>query len=161
MCEIFKDIKNYEDLYEISNLGRIRNKITGKILKPSIKNGYYYLILCKDKIQKHHYIHRLVASTFIPNPNNYSQVNHIDENKLNNNVDTLEWCTSKYNTNYSVHKRSNPVNQFSLDGRLLNTYKSTQEASRQTGISQGNIVQCCLGNPKYSHAGNFIWKYVN
>lgn len=161
MCEIFKDIDNYEDLYEISNQGRVRNKITGKILKPNIKNGYYYLILCKDEIHKHHYIHRLVASAFIPNPNNFSQVNHIDENKLNNNVDNLEWCTSQYNTNYSIHKRSKPVNQFSLDSRLLNTYKSTQEASRQTGINQGNIVQCCLGNPKYSHTGNFIWKYVN
>lgn len=155
MNEIFKDIKNYEDLYEVSDTGLVRNKVSGKILKPGRNSrGYLLVNLYKDGICKSKSIHRLVAETFIPNPNHYPQVNHIDENKTNNNVDNLEWCTRQYNIDYS---QSKPVCQYALDGRLLNTYKSVCEASRQTGISQGDISNCCLG--RYKSAGGFIWKF--
>jgi hypothetical protein len=108
MQETWKDIKNYEGLYQISTLGRIKSfprKGTyknAKILKPYKDGGnYYYVIgLHKNGKRKYKAIHRLVAETFIPNPNNYPLVNHKDENKLNNCVDNLEWCTHKYNSNY-------------------------------------------------------------
>lgn len=156
MNENYKDIKDYEDLYEVSDTGLVRNKVSGKILKPGTdgRKGYLQVDLHKDGIRKTYRIHRLVANAFIPNPLNLPQVNHIDENKTNNNVENLEWCSAQYNTEYSKAK---PVNQFSLDGRLLNTYKSTMEASRQTGISQGDISDCCRN--KRGRAGNFIWKY--
>ena len=155
MCEVFKPIEGYEDLYEVSNEGRVRNKTTGRILKPFSAKGYLKVNLCKDGISKFKSIHRLVANAFIPNPLNLPEVNHIDENKLNNNVDNLEWCSRQYNIDYSVSK---PVNQYALDGRLLNTYKSTMEAERQTGVPHQNICNCCLG--KRLSAGDFIWKFV-
>lgn len=155
MNEIYKDIKDYEDLYEVSDTGLVRNKVSGKILKPSKdKYGYLYINLWKKGKYKTYRIHRLVARAFIPNPLNLPQVNHIDENKFNNNVDNLEWCDCQYNIDYSVSK---PVCQYSLDGTLLNIYKSACEASRQTGVNRQNICQCCLGKTK--SAGNFIWKY--
>ena len=111
MEEIWRDIKNYEGLYQISNLGRVKrlrfinrhlNFEKEKILKPYKDGGNYYFVigLHKDGKRKYKAIHRLVAETFIPNPNNYPVVNHKDENKLNNRIDNLEWCTHKYNSNY-------------------------------------------------------------
>lgn len=155
MKENYKNIVGYEDLYEVSDTGLVRNKATGKILKPLKNNrGYLHVRLYKDGIGKFKLVHRLVAEAFLPNPLNLSEVNHIDENKLNNNVDNVEWCSRQYNIDYS---QSKSVCQYSLDGRLLNIYKSAYEAERQTGINQGNICKCCLGKIKSS--GNFIWKY--
>ena len=92
--EVFKDVKGYEGYYEISNLGRVRStSYKGvKILKPFItKKGYLNVIFCVKRKTEHKLIHRLVAEAFIPNVNNYSTVNHKDENKLNNCVENLEW----------------------------------------------------------------------
>lgn len=156
MCKIYKPIEGYEDLYEVSDEGNVRNKTTGRLLKPGRTNrGYLFVNLCKDGISKFKTIHRLVALAFLPNPNNYQQINHKDKNRSNNNVDNLEWCTNQYNVDYSISK---PVNQYALDGRLLNTYKSTSEAERQTGVPHQNICYCCLG--KRLSAGGFIWKFV-
>ena len=88
MEEIFKDVKGYEGYYEVSNLGRVRStsyKGT-RILKPSLKSRYKIVVFCINQIKVHKLVHRLVAEAFIPNPNNYLIVNHIDENKINNNV---------------------------------------------------------------------------
>lgn len=108
--EIWRSIDGYEGLYEVSNTGLIRsldrfvgnrNRIKGKILSIRIeKDGYCSVALSKDGKIKRYKIHRLVAQAFIPNPEGLPQVNHKDENKTNNNVDNLEWCTSKYNINY-------------------------------------------------------------
>lgn len=117
MEEIWKDIKEFEGKYQISNLGKVKSidrKILqfngfnntyklykGKILKPYISNRGYLKVILYDKQKKRTVnIHRLVAETFIPNPDNLSQVNHIDENKQNNYVNNLEWCDSSYNINY-------------------------------------------------------------
>ena len=117
MKEIWKDIENFEGLYQVSNLGndrsldRIKNQFNGyyysnriykgKILKPAIsKNGYLRVLLQANGIKKNCCIHRLVAETFIPNIDNLPIINHKDENKLNNQVDNLEWCTQSYNINY-------------------------------------------------------------
>jgi hypothetical protein len=117
MEEVWKDIEGYEGLYQVSNLGKVKSIdryikqyngynysiriYRGKILKSNIGNrGYLKVVLHKQRKAKTYNVHRLVAETFILNPNNYSQVNHKDENKLNNCVDNLEWCTSKYNINF-------------------------------------------------------------
>ena len=108
MEEIWKDIPNYEGLYQISNLGRVKSfprKGTHtkkeRILKFAKSNKNYLIaMLTKHNKRKAKSVHRLVAEAFIPNPNNFPQVNHKDENRHNNCVDNLEWCTNHYNCNY-------------------------------------------------------------
>lgn len=113
MKEIWKSINGFEGLYEVSNFGNVRSVDRlvnhhkggkslrkGKILNPSIGNGYYGVILSKEGHIKRMAIHRLVAEAFIPNPNNLPQINHKDEDKLNNIYTNLEWCDCKYNINY-------------------------------------------------------------
>ena len=96
--EYWKDIKGYEGLYQVSNLGRIRKE--NKIISPWTQLGYKIVVLWKNKKCKKFRVHRLVAEAFILNPNNYTQVNHKDEDKSNNSVENLEWCTQKYNNSY-------------------------------------------------------------
>lgn len=115
--EIWKDIEGYEGLYQVSNKGRVKSlnyKRTGKegILSSSpTSSGYLIVNLCKNKKQKPFYIHRLVAKAFLPNPNNLPQVNHKDENKENNTVYNLEWCTAKYNNNYGTHNERSSISR--------------------------------------------------
>lgn len=100
--EIWKDIKGYEGIYQVSTYGRIKNS-SGKVLKQTIAKGYYYISLNKNHKASTKSVHRIVALTFLPN--GYSkkkEVNHIDENKLNNKLNNLEWCTHKYNMNYGT-----------------------------------------------------------
>ena len=106
--EIWKDIKGYEGLYQVSNMGRIKSLGNNKTrkekilsLKPS-NNGYIKVYLCKNGKQKPFSVHRLVAQAFLPNPDNLPEVNHIDENKENNHVKNLEWCDRKYNMTYGT-----------------------------------------------------------
>lgn len=104
MEEIFRPIKNYENFYEISNLGTVRStSYKGvRILKPSkTKKGYLNVVLCVNQIKTHKLIHRLVAESFLENPNNYETVNHKDEDKLNNCVSNLEWLSTEDNNRYS------------------------------------------------------------
>ena len=109
--EEWKDIKGYEGIYQISNKGRVKSlnyKRTGKekILKlSSDTNGYKKITLFKNSKRKTYSIHKLVAEAFLPNPDNLPVVNHKDENKLNNNVENLEWCTQEYNVKYSLSKK--------------------------------------------------------
>lgn len=107
---VWKDIKGYEGLYKISNYGEVlrlksydsRNHLrNARILKQRLnEDGYLQLGLHKDGKEKKFLVHRLVAETFLSNPNNYLEVNHIDENKQNNSISNLEWCSRKYNVNY-------------------------------------------------------------
>ena len=104
--EVWKAIKDYEDCYKISTAGRITGIKYHKILKYYIRpDGYATVILCKNNKKKLYRVHRLVAETFIPNPKKLSEVNHKDENKLNNHIDNLEWCTSQYNKNYGTRNQ--------------------------------------------------------
>ena len=169
--EEWRDILGYEGLYEVSDQGRVRSLnygCTGRIqlLKPAMNTqGYLFVILYKDGKRKECTVHRLVAQAFLTNAENLPQVNHIDENKQNNCVSNLEWCTCKYNINHetrtarvAVAKRK-PVQQFNKDGVLVAVYPSTCEAERATGVHQGDICRCCK---KQRHtAGGFIWQYKN
>ena len=105
MIEDWKDIPGYEGLYVVSNNGRVMNVRSGRILKEHItKFGYKRIGIYKNGVCRMHFVHRLVAEAFIPNPDNLPQVNHKNEDKINNNVDNLEWCDSKYNMNYGTRK---------------------------------------------------------
>ena len=163
--EYWKPVVGYEGHYQISNFGRVKSIKFGKeiILKQhKDKFGYLYVDLYKNNIKKKYKVHRLVAEAFLPNPYNLLQVNHRDENKLNNNVDNLEWCTNEYNINYGTRtervskKLSKPVLQFTLDGEFIREWASAMECKRN-GYNQGDVTLCCQGKRK-THNG-FIWKY--
>ena len=166
MEEIWKDIKGYEGLYQVSNLGRVKSKererTKGGILKPSIVRNYYRVILCKNGKTKSYAVHRLVAETFIPNINNYEVVNHKDENKLNNSESNLEWCTQLYNIKYTLSKHKKvygqkTVSQIALTGEIIRTFTNVNEFSRKNGFNESSIIKCCRGKRK-THKG-FMWKY--
>lgn len=167
MSEIWKDIIGFEGHYQVSNKGKIRSIKNNKIkeLKPykEIKRcGYLsvYLRLPGQKFTKK--VHRLVAEAFIPNPNGFPEVNHIDENKENNCVENLEWCTGEYNLCYGTRlKRISESNkmkvaQYSLNGKLLEIFNSQGEAAEKTNSTQGGISDCIRGRIK-THNG-YIWK---
>ena len=156
MEEIWKPIKGYED-YQVSNLGRIKSLKNGKekIMTPGVlRKGYLGINLCKNGIQKPFKIHRLIAETFLDNPDNLPQVNHKDENKQNNRVDNLEWCDNTYNIRYSWSK---PVGCYK-DGQLIKTYEAIQDAI-QDGFQKSAICRCCKGKKKQYYG--LEWAYIN
>ena len=166
--EIWKDIENYEGLYQVSNLGRIkslhkRHHQEEHIIIQKIKRGYYQVGLTKNGKRKWHQVHRLIAQAFIPNPNNFPQVNHKDENKLNNSIENLEFCTASYNNTYGTRiqrvaeKTSKKIIQYDLNNNFIKEYKSITEAGKENNLDISSIVKCCKG--KYKTYKNFIWKY--
>lgn len=167
MEEIWKDIKGYEDLYQISNMGNVRSlnySRTGKteILRPGSDRGYLCVGLCKNGKAKTYRVHRLVAQAFIPNPDELPCINHIDEDKTNNRVENLEWCDHAYNNNYGTrNERVGPNRGKSiLCVETGEVYSSQQEAARRTGISQSHISAVCCKKPKRKTAGGFHWEFV-
>lgn len=169
--EIWKPVKDYEGLYEVSNLGRVKslnykNSNKEKILKQGLTaKNYCQISLCKNKEIKHLYIHRLVAQAFIPNPNNLLLINHKDENPLNNIVSNLEWCDKKYNNNYGNCKEKHslkvsiPIKQFDLNGNYIKTWNSMKDAQESLKVSRGNICLCCKGIR--NKTGGYKWGYAN
>ena len=171
--ELWKDVQGYEGSYQVSSFGRVRSldridfvgrQLKGAIMKPNImKSGYHLVGLRRGNIQNKLYIHRLVALAFIDNPYNLLEINHLDEDKSNNNHTNLEWCSRKYNMNYGTGAKRGGINsskevyQYSLDNKLIRKYKSATEASKQTGFNLGNICSCCRGDLKTSKG--FVWKY--
>lgn len=172
--EIWKAIEGYEGRYEVSNYGRVKSlnyHRTGKekVLKPAIdSNGYWRVGLYKNSKRKFFSVHRLVAEAFLPNPQNLPEVNHKDENKANNRVENLEWCTAKYNSNYGTHiqrvikkttngKLSKKVLQLDLQGNLIKEWASAHEVERKLGMYNTCINACCKGKIKTAYG--FIWKY--
>lgn len=157
MREIWKDIKGYEGLYQVSNLGNVKSltrqikclnskyrTINGKVLKAlQMNNNYLFVNLWKNNVIKRALIHRLVAEAFIPNPNNELEVNHIDGNKHNNCVNNLEWCNRSYNT--------------------LHSYKIGLREKQKDKIRQNNILNKSKPVLQYDLQGNFIkeWKSVS
>lgn len=159
--EDYIDVQNYIGYYKINKQGNvysIKNKI---ILKYYLtEDGYHSIILNKDKKGKGYFVHRLIALHFIrENDKSKRFINHKDGNKNNNTIDNLEWCTQSENAKHSVelHNIKVSVIQKTLEGKILNTYKSIIEASDLTKIDGTNISRVCSGQRKT--AGNFIWCY--
>lgn len=171
MQEIWKDIKGYEGKYQVSNLGRVKSLNAyghnlEKIMNcPKHHSGYLITIFKVNNKNKTFNVHRLVAETFIPNPDKLPQVNHKDENKLNNCVDNLEWCTRQYNCNYGTRNDriskngSKTVNQYDLNGKFIKTWKSITEISKTLNINTGNLSMACNGKYKTTHG--YIWKFAS
>ena len=158
MNEIWVNIPHYKD-YQVSNYGNVRHITNKKIHYYKLHKdtrGYIQVPIKKNKKMKMFLVHRLVAEAFIPNPNNYKEINHIDEDKTNNNVDNLQWCDRQYNNDYSLSK---PVLQFDKKKLKIAEYKSISEASRQTGINLTQISRCCRNKAKM--ANGYIWRFKN
>ena len=176
-------IKDYPD-YLIYRDGRVWSKKTNKYLKHGTTQlGYKNIELFNDKGHKRKAIHRLVAEAYIPNPNNYPQINHKDENPANNDVSNLEWCTAYYNMHYGEgaktrHKKIDyskpvykeiayknsmalrrPLLMYTKDFVLVSEFESGAEASRQTGIYITNITRAA--KKEHLKAGGYYWRYKN
>ena len=139
--EIWKPIPSYETLYEISNNGVVKSLRTGAVKCSSNNGKYKQVTLTKNGTSKTYKVHRLVAQAFIPNPNNYPQINHIDGNKKNNNAENLEWCTNSVN---QIHAYSHNLNQGSRGkGTIIGVtypngnyieYSSLKKAAQALGV---------------------------
>lgn len=167
--EFWDDIPGYEGLYQASTYGRIksipRNGTKGCIIKQVItSNGYYRTKLSKNNVTKNHFVHRLIAITFIPNYNNKETINHKDENKLSNLVSNLEWLSLKENINYGTHNKrtalgeSLPVIQLDYNGNIIKKYTSITDVYNLNGYHISNICSCCRGKIKTAYG--YIWKYA-
>lgn len=186
--EIWKSIEGYEGLYEVSNLGNVRslnycgrNEI--KTLKQGkTKDGYPQVNLSKEGKQKTFRVNRLVAQAFLPNPNNLPQVNHKDEDKTNNTVENIEYCDSKFNTNYGTrnerirqkligenspmfgkfgkeHYSSKPINQYTKDGDFVKRWDCAATINRELGLSIAHISSCAHGR-RNTHGG-YVWRFAS
>lgn len=176
--EVWKPIKGYEGIYEVSNFGRIRNIHFGwdrKIYKSKL--GYHSVVLCKENKIKRFAVHRLVYQAFVGEIPEKHVIHHIDHNPSNNHLDNLQLMSgfehnsmhkkgniipAKYNqTKEAIEKRkkkvSKPTAQLSFDGKIIKVYPSTIEASRQTNVDRADICRCCKGKKKT--AGGYKWKY--
>lgn len=176
--EKWKAIEGYEGLYEVSSMGRIKSlsrivkdnmgrdkHFPDRILVPSLSHGYPSVFLTKDFKHKRYSVHRLVAKAFIPNPYHFEIINHKDENKENNCVENLEWCSSLYNHIYGTcqirkgEKLRKPVAQYTLDGVLVKVYQSAREAAFINSFHDGAIKNCCSNKQKTSYG--FLWKNIS
>jgi hypothetical protein len=187
--EIWKDIDGFVGKFQVSNLGNIKglrrtatnyqgvvSNIPERILKLQLtNNGYCHIALNDRENTRQRLVHRLVAEAFIPNPENKSEVNHIDGDKTNNVVENLEWATASENQTHSYrvlkrkrttpmkgklgkeHHTSIPVCQYNPQGEFIAEWAGAAEAARYTNCSNVGINYCCKGKLKTS--GGFIWRY--
>ncbi len=155
------DIKGYEGKYAITSCGKVWSYKRKKFLKP-IRNhkGYERVSLSTNKAGKNFPIHKLVATAYIPNPNNFPQINHKDENKENNSVNNLEWCTNKYNSNYGTRniRMARAKWRKVLCIELNRIFDSEKQAEAELKIGVSRISECCSGKNKT--AVGYHWKYV-
>lgn len=183
MIEIWKNVPEFEGLYEVSNKGRVRSvdrvimrsngyplPLCGKILPQYEKYGNSEIPRLQVNLSKEgkcysKTVSRLVAKAFIPNPDNLPQVNHKDENPSNNYVDNLEWCTCEYNHNYGtrnkrhVQRLKKQVDMFDINNNFIKRYNSIQEAAADIDGDPSSITKVCKG--KYQNHKNYIFKYVS
>lgn len=173
--EIWKDIEGYEGLYQVSNMGRVKSlerivkRDKGRwgtptpyvkremIMTPMVCSGYHYVYLCNEGVNKKFAVHRLVASAFLPNPDNFPNVNHKNEIKTDNRLENLEWCTTRYNLNYGTHNK-----------RVSETLKKNGSVAGKNNprarkvICEG-VVYDCIKNcgEKYGINGCSLSGYLN
>lgn len=166
LSEEWRDIRGYEGRYKVSNLGRVKSLKRSIILKERSNGRYLIVDLQYNRIIKKCYIHRLVAQAFIPNPSDLPCINHKDENKLNNTVENLEWCSYSYNNAYSntsikgAKAVMRSIVQLTLDEhRYIKTFESIREAERELHIPNSTISACLVGRLK--HAGGYYWMYLD
>lgn len=174
MEENWKDAVGHEGVYKVSDQGRVmslsyRHSGKPKILKQILTRNY--LTIHRRSFGSRIPVHIMVAKAFVPNPHNYTCVNHINEDKTDNRACNLEWCDCKYNNTYGsrLAKMANTrrnrkikthfgdIYQYSISGEYIAHYKSTVEASMATGIERSCINKCALGQQKT--AGGYVWKY--
>lgn len=172
MNEVWKDIKGFENLYQVSNTGKVRTLIHNKIMKPDVYNGYERVTLYSPFRKRRSFVHRLVAEAFVPNPENKPIIDHIDTNPFNNNADNIKWCSQKENINnpISLNKRHKPHSKewnenirkgqekkpiFCVELGIV--FNGQTDAQRKLGIFQTNIGKVLLGKRKT--AGGYHWQY--
>lgn len=174
--EEWKSIKGFEGLYEVSNLGKVKSlsrivnrmgikqPVRERMLSPKLtKVGYLMVGLHKEATEKYFFVHRLVASAFLENPQGFNEVNHKDENKRNNRADNLEWCSHKYNNAYGTRgtrhdmKISKPVCCYTIDGVFVKRYDSITQAGLDLGVLKTSVWAALTGKSKTCKG--MIWKY--
>lgn len=172
---IWKQLK-YNSYYSINEYGVVKRnayirvdklgrttQIKEKILKQYIdKEGYYRVVICSGREKQKNYLtHRLVAETFLENPNNYPCINHKDENKLNNCVDNLEWCTVAYNNNYGSRQKRVSKTQgkriIGYDDNVSMTFNSASQAGKILNVNSSNISECANKKTKTAYGYNWRW----
>ena len=173
--EVWENIKGYEGLYQVSNMGRVKSlertvtqkngrkySVKERILKPrATPSGYLLVSLCNGSGKvKTFKVHRLVCEAFHENPKNKPCVNHIDENKTNNVASNLEWCTVAENINHGTRtaRTSKPVGQYTRDGNLIKVWQSIHEVGRQLGFDNGTISKAARSKRKTAYG--YVWKYI-
>lgn len=162
--EIWKDIVWYEWIYQISSMQKVKNIVKWNIMWLSLSSWYYKVVLSKEWNPRNIKIHRLLALHFIPNPLNLPCINHIDGNKLNNDLDNLEWCTYSENTRHAMTTwlqkfgyLKKQIFQYSVDGNLIRVWESSMQIQRETWWKNGNISRCCIWNRPTAYW--YIWKH--
>lgn len=172
--EIWKDVIDYEGLYQISNYGKVKSmkrclgRSNGKDLNLSEKlltcrideHGYRKTQLWKNNIPKSIRVHRIVAFAFVKNPNEFNEVNHIDGNKLNNNSTNLEWCNSAHNQSEAIRlglKKCIAIKRIK-NGIVQKRYNSIQEGSNDSKVSKSSIFRCLNG--KVKNPKKYFWVYA-
>lgn len=181
------EVSNYGNIRSLDRIvvysdGRT-HKYNSCVIKQFKNKGYLYVRLSKNNKSSWEKVHRLVAKSFIDNPYNKPCIDHINGDKTDNKVTNLQWVTYEENMNNPITKKKmsfirlnglsdkiiqskkdkgiiKKVYQFSLDGKLLNTYESIADANRATNIFASSICECCRGKRGFSHAGGFIWSYI-
>lgn len=185
MQEVWKDIEGFEGKYQVSNLGNVKSlnyngtKYARNLQPKKNIGGYLWVDLWKNGVPHHWLIHRLVAISFIDNPNNFPIINHKDENILNNSVDNLEWCDNAYNVIYSLKRKGKYKNnkithrytgrknrnlkekhiiQKTTDDKFIRKWKSLGEIDQCTNMSRWSISECCSGNRKTAYG--YKWEFA-
>lgn len=158
-------IKEIFEIYDVDAKGNVYNKTTKEKKETFISNsGYERVSLWKNGKGQNISVHRLVAFKYLSNPNNYKQVNHIDGNKLNNNVDNLEWCSREENMKHAyknnlINSKTTKVKQYDKNMNLIKIWNSIKDVERELGISHSNITTVCKNNTNRKYAGGYIWRY--
>lgn len=165
MEEIWEDVEGYEELYQVSNFGRVKRVATGRILKGIISgSGYAQVDLSKHGATSKKLIHRLVAQAFIPNPENKLEVNHIDEDKTNNGVVNLEWVNRQENNNHGTHNekvsksKSTPIIATHIKSEESKEFYGAREFARQLGLNPSHVSEVINGKRKQTKGYTFKYK---